>query len=263
MDRNGVGGGRRRTQPPRLCRRHPGAGRAGGAHPRRGGQAPGRRGAAADRPRPPRCRRPPHRPGQRPGRGGGPCHGQAPRPGQGGAGARTGGQSLRAQRTARHRRPAAPVRRPRGTHRTGAGPRGARRPGRHLPQRRTPGGGGLQPRADRHARRRRPGRVPDHPGGADQCAQARGARRAGRGQRGAGGTRPGGHRPRRRRGPGRGVRAGERRVRRVGGRRGPRPDRDARAGGRAAGFLLGGAPLRRRLPRTGDTAGHGRSGEDV
>ena len=100
-----------------------GARRASGAHPRGGGPPPGRRGAAAHRPRPARRRRPPHRPGQRPGRGRRARHGQAPRPGQGGPRPRTGGQPLRAERAARHRRAAAPVRRPGGAHR--ARPRSA------------------------------------------------------------------------------------------------------------------------------------------
>ena len=131
LDRHGRRRRRRRPQPPRLRRRHPGARRAGRAHPRGGGPAPRRRGAPADRPRPARRRRPPHRPGQRPGRGRLARHGQAPRPGQGGPRPRPRGQPLRAQRTPRHRRPAAAVRRPRGAHRAGPGPRRPRRARRH------------------------------------------------------------------------------------------------------------------------------------
>ena len=169
--------GRRGAQPPRLRPRDPGARRTGRAHPRGGGPPPGRRGAAAHRPRSARRRRPPHRPGQRAGRRRRPRHGQAPRPGQGGARPRPRGQPLRAERTARHRRPAAPVRRPRGPDRTGPRPRPPGRTRRHLPQCGAARGGGRPApeagtRPGRTAGRRRPGRVPRHPGGPDQCAEA-------------------------------------------------------------------------------------------
>lgn len=219
LDRDGGGRRRCRAQPPRLRRRDKGTGRARRAHPRGGGPAAGRRGAAADRPRSARCGRAPHRPGQCAGRSRVACHGQTPRPGQGGPRPCAGGQPLRAQRTACHGRTAAAVRRPRGPHRTGPRPGGPRRTGHHLPPGRTAGRGGPRRRRRPASGRRRPRGVPDHPGGADQCAEARGLGRQGRGQRDPGRPDAGGHGPRQRRGP-----------RRADGRRRTRSARDARAG---------------------------------
>ena len=247
LDRHGRRRGRRGPQPPRLRARHKRARRACRTHPRGGGQTPRRRGTPAHRPRPARRRRPPHRPRQRAGRSGRARHGQAPRPGQGSPRPRPRGQPLRAQRTPRHGRPAETVRRPGGPHRTRPGPAPPRRTRRHLPQRGPARGGG--PHRPRHhpPRRRRPGRVPRHPGSPHQCPEARGPRSEGRGQRRTRGTERGDHRPR--------QRAGRRRGGPAGGERRPRTARHARAGHRAERRLHRRTPIRRRLPGPCDPAG--------
>lgn len=104
--------------------------------------------------------------------------------------------------------------------------------------------GRLRRPGHRPAGRRRPGGLPHHPGGLDQCAEARGRAGQGRGQRRARRPEHRGHDPRQRAR----HRAALARQRR------PRPPRHARARRRDRRQLLGGTALRGRVPRPCDPA---------
>ena len=259
-DAGDTGLGQHRGQPARTVRRrsgHPSVhGRRGGGGRHRGGEPPRLRGL---HPRPGRTRRPPpprrgtaaHRP--RAARRGGPHHGYHQRAGRGGrpraAHPPGGGRRVPAgdqdreqggaQGAARHPERAAPGRRRRPDP-AGSGHRPARGPHRGRP----PGRPGDDVHRDRRpgaaAVRGGSGRVPDHPGIADQHHPAR---------------RPGHRRGRPRLRPRRTAHRGDRHRpapgRHRGQRRRPRAGRDAGARRRRGRYRRGRSWPGRRLPGRG------------